>query len=117
LPARSKTSTVASSGGASTVSEACTFQYFTGEEFFQHAFAHERSDLIHRRGRLDAKLELLSAESLRIAHPAGALRSKDLASGHSRHRRSASDRRPWPTADFEKWWREDDVGGVTDALR
>jgi transposase, IS5 family len=55
------------------------FQYFTGEEFFQHAFPHERSDLSHWRGRLGAKLELLLAESLRIAHQVGALRSKDLA--------------------------------------
>ncbi len=55
------------------------FQYFTGEEFFQHAFPHERSDLSHWRGRLGAKLELLLAESLRIAHAVGALRIKDLA--------------------------------------
>ena len=55
------------------------FQYFTGEEFFQHAFPHERSDLSHWRKRLGDKLELLLAESLRIAHEAGALRTKDLA--------------------------------------
>jgi transposase, IS5 family len=54
------------------------FQYFTGEEFFQHAFPHERSDLSHWRRRLGEKLELLLAESLRIAHEAGALRTKDL---------------------------------------
>src|SRR5215217_4903417 len=28
------------------------FQFFTGEEFFQHAFPHERSDLSHWRKRL-----------------------------------------------------------------
>ncbi|MBV1699754.1 MAG: IS5 family transposase [Hyphomicrobiales bacterium] len=55
------------------------FQYFTGEEFFQHAFPHERSDLSHWRCRLGDKLELLLAESLRIAHQAGALRTNDLA--------------------------------------
>jgi IS5 family transposase len=55
------------------------FQYFTGEEFFQHAFPHERSDLSHWRKRLGGKLELLLAESLRVAHEAGALRTKDLA--------------------------------------
>jgi IS5 family transposase len=55
------------------------FQYFTGEEFFQHVFPHERSDLSHWRGRLGVKLELLLAETLRIAHAAGALRTKDLA--------------------------------------
>jgi len=54
------------------------FQHFTGEEFFQHAFPHERSDLSHWRQRLGDKLELLLAESLRIAHDAGALRTRDL---------------------------------------
>ncbi len=37
------------------------FQYFTGEEFFQHEFPHERSDLSHWRKRLGDKLELLLA--------------------------------------------------------
>ena len=55
------------------------FQYFTGEEFFQHVFPHERSDLSHWRNRLGDKLELLLAESLRIAHQTGALQTKDLA--------------------------------------
>jgi transposase, IS5 family len=54
------------------------FQFFTGEEFFQHEFPHERSDLSHWRKRLGDKLELLMAESLRVAHQAGALRTKDL---------------------------------------
>jgi IS5 family transposase len=58
------------------------FQYFTGEEFFQHAFPHERSDLSHWRKRLGDKLELLLAESLRVAHGAGALRSQDHQAGH-----------------------------------
>ena len=55
------------------------FQHFTGEEFFQHEFRHERSDLSHWRKRLGDKLELLLAESLRVAHQAGALQTKDLA--------------------------------------
>lgn len=55
------------------------FQHFTGEEFFQHAFPHERSDLSHWRKRLGGKLELLLAESLRVAHESGALRPKDMA--------------------------------------
>ncbi len=55
------------------------FQHFTGEEFFQHVFPHERSDLSHWRKRLSDKLELLLAESLRVAHASGALRTKDLA--------------------------------------
>lgn len=55
------------------------FQHFTGEAFFQHSFPHERSDLSHWRKRLGDKLELLLAESLRVAHTSGALRTKDLA--------------------------------------
>src|SRR3981189_2372414 len=54
------------------------FQYFTGEEFFQHEFPHERSDLSHWRKRLGDKLELLLAQSPRVAHEAGALRGQDL---------------------------------------
>src|SRR6201981_1631977 len=57
------------------------FQYFTGEEFFQHAFPHERSDLSHWRKRLGDKLELLLGESLRVAHEAGALRTRDIKRG------------------------------------
>jgi hypothetical protein len=37
--------------------------------------SHERSDLSHWRNRLGDKPELLLAESLRVAHEAGALRS------------------------------------------
>jgi IS5 family transposase len=54
------------------------FQHFTGEEFFQHVFPHERSDLSHLRKRLGDRLELLLAESLRVAHDTGALRTRDL---------------------------------------
>jgi IS5 family transposase len=54
-------------------------QFFNGEEFFQHKFPHECSDLSHWRKRLGDKLELLLAESLRVAHASGALGSKDLA--------------------------------------
>ena len=54
------------------------FQHFTGEEFYQHVFPHERSDLSHWRKRLGDKLDLLLAESLRVAHAAGALRPQDL---------------------------------------
>src|SRR5262249_56515350 len=65
------------------------FQHFTGEEFFQHEFPHERSDLSHWRKRLDGKLELLLAESLRVAHESGALRTKDFGAGHGRYHRAA----------------------------
>ena len=54
-------------------------QHFTGETFFQHTFSHERSDLSHWRKRLGSKLEMLLAESLRVAHQSGALRTRDLA--------------------------------------
>jgi Transposase domain (DUF772) len=69
------------------------FQFFTGEEFFQHTFPHERSDLSHWRKRLTDRLELLPAESLRVAHAAGALRGQDLKRSRSIPRCS---RRPSP---------------------
>ena len=55
------------------------FQYFTGEEFFQHELGHERSGLSHWRKRIGGKLNILLAESLRIAHDTGALKKSDLA--------------------------------------
>jgi IS5 family transposase len=55
------------------------FQYFTGEEFFQHALPHERSGMSHWRKRIGDKLDILLAESLRIAHDTGALKKRDLA--------------------------------------
>ena len=61
------------------------------------AFAHQRSDLGHWRGRLGAKLELLLAESLRIA-ASGRVAHQEADAGHGRHHRAAqgdqlSDRR------------------------
>lgn len=55
------------------------FQHFTGESFFQHALPHERSGLSHWRKRLGERLEILLAESLRVAHDSGALKKDDLA--------------------------------------
>jgi IS5 family transposase len=55
------------------------YQYFTGEEFFQHRFPHERSGLSHWRERIGNRLEVLLQESLRVAHEAGALKTDDLA--------------------------------------
>src|SRR5262245_44532381 len=55
------------------------FQHFTGEEFFQRESPHQRADRCDWRKRLGAKLELLLAESLRVAHESGALGTKDLA--------------------------------------
>ncbi len=54
------------------------FQYFTGETFFQHAIPHERSGLSHWRSRLGDRLEVLLAESLRVAHSTGALKAQDM---------------------------------------
>jgi len=55
------------------------FQYFTGEEFFQHDLPHERSGMTHWRNRIGDKLDILLAESLRLAHDTGALKKSDLA--------------------------------------
>lgn len=55
------------------------FPYFTGAEFFQHAFPHERSGLTHWRSRIGDKLDMLLQESLRVAHDSGALKKDDLA--------------------------------------
>ncbi|MGB5821685.1 MAG: IS5 family transposase [Saonia sp.] len=55
------------------------FQYFTGEEFFQHTLPHERSGMSHWRKRIGGKLDILLQETLRIAHDTGALKKSDLA--------------------------------------
>ncbi len=55
------------------------FQYFTVEEFFQHELVHERYGLSHWRKRIGDYLEILLAETLRIAHDTGALKKRDLA--------------------------------------
>ena len=52
------------------------FSTSPARSLFQHAFPHERSDLSHWKKRLGEKLELLLAESLRVAHEAGALRPR-----------------------------------------
>jgi IS5 family transposase len=54
------------------------FSVLHREAFFQHEFPHERSGLSHWRKRLGDKLELLLAESLRLAHASGALWTGDL---------------------------------------
>ncbi len=55
------------------------FQYFTGEEFFQHRLPHERSGMSHWRNRLGDKLDILLAETLRVADEVGALKKDDLS--------------------------------------
>jgi len=55
------------------------FQYFTGEDFFQHELSHERSGMSHWRKRVGGRLDILLAETLRIAEDTGALKKSDLA--------------------------------------
>lgn len=55
------------------------FQFFTGEEFFQHELPHVRSDMTHWRKRIGDRLDRLLAETLRVAHDAGALKKDDMA--------------------------------------
>jgi len=55
------------------------FQYFTGEEFFQHDLPHERSGMSHWRNRIGETLDILLQESLRVGHDSGALKKSDLA--------------------------------------
>jgi len=55
------------------------FQYFTGEEFFQHSLPHERSGMSHWRKRIGDRLHILLQESLRIAHDTGALKTREMA--------------------------------------
>ena len=55
------------------------YQYFCGEEFFQHELRFDRSSLTRWRQRMgEEKLEALLQESLSVAHKTGALSSKDL---------------------------------------
>ena len=55
------------------------YQFFCGEESFQHRLPFERSSLTRWRQRLgEAQLTALLQESLSIAHKSGALATKDL---------------------------------------
>ena len=55
------------------------YQYFCGEEFFQHRLAFDRSSLTRWRQRMgEEKLKALLEESLSVAHKTGALSTKDL---------------------------------------
>src|SRR6202795_679884 len=56
------------------------YQFFCGEETFQHAAPFDRSSLTRWRQRLgEEQLVALIQESLSVAHKTGALASKDLA--------------------------------------
>ena len=55
------------------------YQYFCGEESFQHVLPFERSSLSRWRQRLgEEQLAALLQESLSVAHKTGALATKDL---------------------------------------
>jgi len=55
------------------------FQYFCGEQVFQHKAPFDRSSLTRWRQRLgEERLAALIQESLRVAHATGALATKDL---------------------------------------
>src|SRR6516162_6333220 len=56
------------------------FQYFCGEEFFQHALVFDRSSLTRWRQRMGAdKLKALLQESLAVATRTDAMKPSDLA--------------------------------------
>jgi transposase, IS5 family len=55
------------------------YQYFCGEEFFQHALRFDRSSLTRWRNRMgEERLEALLQESLAVATRAGAMKPSDL---------------------------------------
>jgi len=72
------------------------FQYFTGEEFFQHAFPHERSDLSHwrkRRSRAPTRSVLSSSASAAgSCIPSTLPRSSALARARPAHPTSSASR-------------------------
>src|ERR1700761_3838263 len=55
------------------------YQYFCGEEFFQHALPFDRSSLTRWRNRMgEERLEALLQESLAVATRTGAMKPADL---------------------------------------
>jgi hypothetical protein len=56
------------------------FQYFCGEEFFQHRLLFDRSSLTRRRQRMgEEKLQAFLQESLAVATRTEAMKPSDLA--------------------------------------
>jgi transposase, IS5 family len=56
------------------------YQYFCGEEFFQHRLPLDRSSMTHWRNRMgEERLQALLQESLAVATKTGALKPGDLA--------------------------------------
>ena len=55
------------------------YQYFCGEEFFQHRLPLDRSSMTHWRQRMgEQRLQALLQESLAVATKVGAMKSRDL---------------------------------------
>ena len=66
------------------------FQYFCGEEFFQHALVFDRSSLTRWRQRMgEDKLKTLLQESLAVATRTDAMKPSDLARVVIRHHGAA----------------------------
>ena len=62
------------------------FQFFCGEEFFQHRLPFDRSSLTRWRQRMgEEKLTALLQESLAVATRTGAVKPSDFARGDRRH--------------------------------
>jgi IS5 family transposase len=56
------------------------YQYFCGEEFFQHRLVFDRSSMTHWRQRMgEERLKLLLQESLSVAAKTGAIRPSELS--------------------------------------
>src|SRR5471032_922637 len=56
------------------------YQYFCGEEFFQHRLPLDRSSMTHWRNRMgEGRLQALLQESLAVATKTGAMKPGDLA--------------------------------------
>ena len=56
------------------------YQYFCGEEFFQHRLPLDRSSMTHWRQRMgEERLQALLQESLAVATRTGAMKPRDLA--------------------------------------
>ena len=68
------------------------FQYFCGEEFFQHRLPFDRSSLTRWRKRMgEERLQALLQESLSVATRTGAMKPSDLAAGDRRHHGAAEE--------------------------
>src|SRR5258705_3140221 len=58
------------------------YQYFCGEEFFQHRLPLDRSSMTHWRNRMgEERLQALLQESLAVATKTGAMKPRDHAPG------------------------------------